>query len=250
MAKPLDIFTDALQLLGIMGAGESAPTAENTEVCRRAFNRIMGQLNTRKRNAYFIRQQSFEFANSQASYSIGTEDNGADFGVSSGGRPNKIESANLVMTNSDPVIQTPLRIINFDQYDQIQIPALSSEFPNTLYYQPTFPNGTLWFWPAYPSETTFEVNLAWWNQFLTVALGQESVDVPLPDGHEDGIVLKLAVKLYPVFPKRSDIEEIKRQASEAWGNIQSLNVPPPVISSTDGIASRGYGFDWVTRRSV
>lgn len=244
------MFTDALRLLGIMGAGESAPTAEDTEVCRRALNRMMGQWNTRKRYAYYIRQQSFEFVNSQASYAIGTAANDADFVVSAGGRPNKIESANLVMTNSDPVVQMPLRIINFDQYDAIQIPALSSEFPNTLYYQPTFPNGTLWFWPAYPSETTFEVNLAWWNQFLTVALGEESVDVPLPDGYEDAIVLSLAERLYPMFPKRSDIAEIKMQAGNARGNIQSLNVPPPVISSTDGIGSRGSGFDWMTRRSV
>ena len=250
MAKPVDMFTDSLRILGILGSGEAEPVAEDTEVCRRTMNRMLGQWNTRKRYAYFIRQQSFAFVNSQESYSIGTAANAANFVVSSGGRPNKIESAQIVFTNASPPLQMNMKIINFDQYQRIQIPALSSEFPNTLYYQPTFPNGTLWFWPAYPSETTFEVNLAWWNQFLTVAQGDESTDVPLADGYEDAIVLSLAEKLYPAYPKRSDIAEIKRQAGDARANIQSLNVPPPVISSTDGISNRGSAFDWVTRRSV
>lgn len=250
MTAPIQWFTDALQLLGTIGSGESAPVAEDAEVCRRTLNRMLGQWNTRKRNAYYIRTQSWAFATAKEEYTIGAAADTPDFAVTAGGSPNRIESASVIFTDIDPNNKLQLAVINFDQYDRIQIPTLPSIFPNALYYKRTFPNGTLKPWPAFPSFTSYKLFLAWWNQFVAVAAADIAVDVPLPDGWDAAIVLNLAVSLYPAFPKKTDIEELKRQAGDALGDVQSLNVPPPTINSTDGIGRAGGGFNYRTRQFI
>jgi hypothetical protein len=72
--------------------------------------------------------------------------------------------------------------------------------------------------------------------------------IHLPDGLEEALTLTLAEKLYLAFPKRTDVEELKRQARLARADFQTNNVPPPKISTTDGTHStRASGFNWLSR---
>lgn len=249
MSTPTEIFTATLRVLGIMGAAESTPSGEDGELCRTTFNRMMGQWNTRGRNAYFIRQQSFAFSVARETYSIGTAANSANFVVTAGARPAKILSAQLVMTDVDPPVQINMAVINQDQYQLITIPELASQFPNILYYQPTFPNGTIRPWPAFPTETAFELNLQWWNQLLTVAVADVGTELSLPDGYEEAAVMSLAEKLWLAYPKRTNLDELKRQARRARADIQGLNISPPKINTTDGLDSPMPTFNWITRQA-
>lgn len=243
---PQDLFSDVLRTLGSMGAAESAPAAEDAEVCRRGLNRMLGNWNTRKRNAYYIREQSFPFAVAREYYTIGPTGGGANFIVSAGNRPLKIETAKMVNTSTDPYTEYLMGVINQDQFKRIQSPALPGSFPSVLYYQPTFPNGTLRIYLSYPTSTSFELKLSWWNQFLTVAATDVTVDVPIPDGVESALMWSLCEEVYPLFPKKSDIAFIMERAGKARADMQSLNVAPPVISSNDGMGRGGSGFDIFT----
>lgn len=244
MTAPIDIFSDVLRTLGSLGAAESAPSAEDTEVCRRGLNRMLGNLNTRRRNAAYIREQSFPFTVARDSYTIGPTGN---FVVSAGGRPVRIETAKMVNTSVSPYSEYLMPVINQDQYKRIEVPAMVGSFPSTLYYQPTPTNGTLRIYPAYPTERTFQLKLSWWDQFLTVAAGAESTDVAMPDGQEAAIMWNLCVEMYPLFPKKSDIAFIIDRAGKMLADWQSLNVAPPVVSANDGMnRSGGSGFNVFT----
>lgn len=251
MTAPLDMFTASLQMLNVVGVADTVP-AEILSVTLGTWNRMAGQWNTRQRYAYFIRQQSFAFVTSKENYSIGAATNSPvpDFIVAQGKRPNRIVAAQLVLTDISPNVQINMKVINFDQYQLITIPDLSSKFPNTLYYQPTFPNGTLWPWPAFPTATTYELNLAWWDQMLSLALSDLTTDLLMPDGYENAAVLTLAEMLYAFFPGRANIDEIKRQARTARSDIQSVNVPPPKIDTTDGINGGPSRWNWRTRLPI
>lgn len=245
---PSDLFTATLQTLGIMGAAESAPNAEDTELCRVRFNMLIGQFNTRRRYAWYIREQNFAFTTSQVSYTIGAAANSPDFVVTAGGRPVKLESAQLVLTDVTPHVQINMAIINQDQYQLITMPEMSARFPIVLYYQPTYPNGTIKPWPALPTALTYELNLQWWNQLTTITTADLATDLVYPDGYDVAMMFSLAELLYPVFPKRSDIEDIKRQARKARAAVQSVNVPPPKIQTTDGISSGPASFNFRSRQ--
>lgn len=248
MSTPNDIFKGALEYLGAIGAGESSIGPEDGDICLRTFNRLVGQLNRRLRNANFIRQQQFTFTTSQETYSIGAAADSPDFTVSSGGAPQRILSASVVYTNVTPNVRQQLAVINWDLGALITIPRLSSSFPNTLYYQPTFPNGTLRPWPSFPTETSFKLELYWANQFTTVAVADVAATLDLPQGAEEALTLKLAEKLWLAYPKRTELEELKRQARLAMADWQSNNAPPPAIITDGGLNDSWSGaFNYSTR---
>ncbi len=253
MAAPqpstIDIITSALRKLGVLGAGHSAPGGEDTQLGLDTFNEIAEHINLRKRGAFFLRNQNFPFGTSKQSYSIGTAANAADFVVAAGDRPVKLELAQVVDTSVTPNITiTNGTVMDYLQYIRvINIPALAMQFPLIVAYQATVPNGTIWPYPAFPTMTSYQLSLTWWNQFETVAIADISTPLVLPMGYRRGLPLKLAIALWPSFPKRTDLEELKRQERQIWTDLDSLNVAPPNISSTDGIGTQGGGFDYRSR---
>jgi hypothetical protein len=242
----LDLITAALEEIGALAGGET-PSATDTDLALRRFNFLVSDWNTRKRFAYFMRSQQFTFTNSQQSYSIGTSANSADFVVSAGDRPARLEFAQLVLTDSSPNVEILCEVINVELYVNITVPSLSSQFPRVIYYKPTVPNGTIVPYPAFPTKTSYKLDLSWWNQLETVAIADIATALVLPPGYANAMVLTLAEKLARPMGRPIDAE-LKQQARQARANIQSLNMPAPVISSTDGVTSGGRGYiDWRSR---
>lgn len=243
-----DILIMALRHLGQMSAAETVPAPEDTALALQAYNQLVGQKNNRKKvTATYQRKQVFTFGTSKQSYSIGTAANNADFVVSSGERPVKLEYAQLVLTNSNPSVYIPCEIINVEQEVLIAEPGLSSQFPQVIYYQVTWPNGTITPYPAFPTNTSYGLNLTWWNQLIRIALADINAAVDMPNGYDSWLSLKLAVRLYLAFPKRSDLSELKEQMREAESDISSPNAPPKKISTTDGVTSGPSAWDWRSR---
>lgn len=255
LVAPVDLFTDVLQTLGVQGAAQSAPNAEDAELVRRIWNKTAGQWATRQRFSSFIQEQAFPFVTAKASYTIGAAANvpAPDFAVTTGNAPANLQpGAQIVMTGlSGPNVQLQLAVINADQWQFVSIPNLPATFPNTIYYiRPGggSPNGTIRPWPSFPTATSYQLDLSWWNQTIPILAADITTNVFLPDGCEEALMLTIAEKAYLRFPKRTDLAELKAQASKARADYQSPNVPPPKIS-TDGGAAQGKasGFNWLTR---
>lgn len=243
----LSIIATALQDLGVMGIGDSTPHAEDLEFALKKYNPLLGQFNTRRRKAYFERFQSFTFTAAQTSYTIGTSANSADFVVTSGDRPVKIDRAQVVLTDTSPDTFINIPVWNWPEYTLLALPGLTGEWPVGIYYAPETPNGIIYPYYASPSQTAYQLRLWWWNQFETVALADISTALNLPPGMERSLTLKLSEALSLAFPVRTNLDELRRQSRIAWADYESLNVPPPEISSTDGIQS-GYGtFNYLSR---
>ena len=251
---PTDLFTNVLQLLGVMGAAEVAPAPEHVELLRRAFNRLGGQWNTRKRNCYFIQTQAFTFPSTKQSYTIGAAGNvpAPDFVMVTGqDRPSALEPiARLILTGATPNVYLPLAVVNFDQYTLLTVPTITATIPTTIYYQATTPNGTIFIWME-PTVLGNQLEVSWRNELTALAAPPApdiTTAVSMPDGYEEAITLSIAEKVWLAFPKRTDLEELKRQARLARSDAFSNNAPPPKISTVDGTQSgkRG-GFNWLTR---
>lgn len=253
LVAPVDLFRGALETLGVLGAAATAPRAEDTDLCVRRYNSMVTRWNTRRRNSSAMQEESFAFTTARLSYTIGASTNSPapNFSVSRGNAPTNIYAAQLVLTNVTPNVQLQLAVINVDQWQEITIPSLPSTFPNTLYYvRPGLGtlNGTLRPWPSYPTATSYQLNLSWWNQMPLIAITDVTTPIALPDGVEEAVILSLAERLWLMFPKRTDLEELKRQARLARADMQSPNVPPPKISTNDGLENqKASGFNWLTR---
>src|SRR5688572_20072550 len=82
----LTILVSALRKLQVIGAADSAPSGEDTEYALSEYNQILGQFNTRRRKAYFMRFKSFTFTTAKTQYTIGASGNTPtpDFSLSTG----------------------------------------------------------------------------------------------------------------------------------------------------------------------
>jgi hypothetical protein len=248
---PYSIIISSLRKLGQIGAAQPDPESEDLELAMNEFNELSEEWNTSKRNAFFQHREQFEFRHSKFTYSIGPRakdpDDNPDFIVSSGSRPAKIDFCQLVLTDQFPHVHVQMAIIQTEQYNVINVPTLSSNFPLILYYQPTWPNGTIFLYPTYPWHVFYRLNMTWWHQLETVARDELHIRLNWPFGYARAFALTLAESLYLAFPKKTDLAELSRQARHARASIQSLNVPPPKVSTTDGITQAGTTLDWRSR---
>ncbi len=246
MATPQNLIDDALKEIGALAADES-PASYETTFCLRKLNRLLDSWNTRKLFAYVINHNSYTFATSKQSYTIGPASSTPDFTAP---RPVRIERANLVLVAGAPDSNIPLEIINTDDYAALQVPALSG-LPTKLYYQPTVTKGTLWPWP-YPTDTANKLELFTWNQLGSIASADLATAYALPPGYEDAIIYSLAESLLPSFPAfatPSLVATLERLGREARANISGLNSRIPKMDTQDwGIpASEGPSdFDYRT----
>lgn len=245
----LSIITSALRKLGVMGAAQSTPKAEDLELALHEFNEVSELRNLRERNCFYQRTQQFTFTTSKQTYSIGATADAPDFIVTAGRRPVTINYAQLILTGSSPNVNLQVSNLTDDQYQMLSLPDLSAEWPWALYYVPTWPNGTIRPYPAYPTDTTNKLELTWSNQFETVAIADVSTALILPFGYRRGLALDVAYACYPSFPKRTNLDELKTQRREAWIEITSANKRPAFISTTDGVQpdSCASSFDWRSR---
>lgn len=195
------------------------------------LNRLLGQWATRRLFVAYMSFTAYTFSASQQSYSIGPS--GADFTAT---RPVRIERANLVIVADSPDTEMQLEVINTDDYASLNIPALSSTIPTRLYYQATYPNGTLWPRP-YPTTTTNKLRLFVWNQITEYAALSDTVT--LPPGYLDAIVLSLAESMLAQYPTVAAAQYIIDGARRARAAIQGLNSVLPNIGTADGFKNGG-----------
>ena len=231
MATPLDIITHALQDIGAIGAADGSPEAEDAALCLSHYNRMIGYLAARQLGWYEV-NEAFTFSASQQSYSIGPAGSGADFIMTAAGvRPPKIDRAKLVLTAGSPDTERVIPIYTVQIYEGIVQPARSAAEPLAVYYQPTFPTGTLWPVP-YPTTTSNQLRLFWKNQLAEVAVAAISTDIDMPSGVEGALTDELMKRIAPAFRKTIGAERLM-MAADSWTVLLTLKNADPAYIQTD-----------------
>lgn len=114
-------------------------------------------------------------------------------------RPDKIESAFLRQLAVAPAAQIdyPVGLIqSMEDYNTIGLKGLVS-FPGWVYYDPSWPLGTLYAWPV-PQAVIYAVGITVKEQLPTKFLNQATV-LNLPYEYYAAILYNLALRLRPKF---------------------------------------------------
>jgi hypothetical protein len=148
-------------------------------------------------------------------------------------RPVSIEGASLELSAG---IFIPIALKDAAWWDAVVLPGLTSAVQMALFYNPTWPNGELWFWPV-PSTALAVVLMT------RVVLAQVTLATTftLPPGYQKAITLTLAEDCAASFgtqPKPSTVA-LARQARAA---IFNNNDPPcPLVTRDAGLPGGGGG---------
>lgn len=241
-----DFIRLALMEIRVARAGQVVNPNDNADALL-ILNEYLDRLNATDRALYDTTQTTFTLTANLQPHTIGLAANSPTFSVSIS-RPTRIISANIVLSGNIRAPEGGLTLLNAQQWDSIaagaaagQSVTITSSIPLYLFYEPTWPNGSIYLWPV-PTGNKLEL------RFNTLLADLALTDTfTLPPGYQQALRLTLAELLAPAFGQ-SVSPETRRAAMDArnatWGNN---DVVPDAIPD-GGAPLGGYsgGFNYKT----
>jgi len=228
MATVLDRINRSLRLLGVKAAGESA-TQEEANDAFEALNGMVASWNNESLMIYNLETVTHTLVSGTGDYTIGAS------GTINVTRPQRIESAYIDDNNSS----WPLAMVNNEQYGRIWQKTTESSYPSYLYYESSFPLGTIKLWPVPSSANTLNLNV--YNQID--AFASTATTISLPPGYERMIDYNLAVEIAPEYGVEPS-PTIQNIAIDSKSRIKILNSKNiPVLRSPMRFLGSGGGGD-------
>ena len=124
-----------------------------------------------------------------------------------------------------------------DEWNGVLQKSTQSQLPEAIYYEPTFPYGTLRFWPV-PLEA-LTVTLAIDMQISAIAAIGDTIS--LPPGYERALIYALAVDLAPEYPAVTLSQSVIDTADDALADIKRANNTQQQPATFDFALAGAYG---------
>ena len=220
MATARNLISRAFRTLGLIKPGDAMPEADYAEALAE-MNSIMESLSNSADFA-FCSSQAHLILSGQQTVTIGPT------GDIVAARPIKVETA-VVDRNG---ITYPVKVIDNERYDPITYKALAGANPQAIYYEATYPNGTVY---CYPLSTGCTLKMRVLNSVKQFA--STSVQIDMPEGYEDAIMLALAIRMAPGYGKQVS-QDTKQAARRAMNAIKVTNQVVPTMDLPDAVMGR------------
>jgi hypothetical protein len=228
MPTAADLIRSAALKLGAISSGESLTASEASDGLN-VLNSMLDFWAINRLFIYQIVQSSYSWTGGQASRTIGS---GGNFNAT---RPVRIEDGSYFRDSNS--IDSPVSIIrDRATYDQLASKSDQTTFPEFLYYEPSYPLGTLYAYPV-PSQTiTLKLNS--WQTLQSFAALTDNLS--LPPGYQWTIEHNLAVALEPIFDL-SCPAAVKAEAIKSKSAIASINSVPLTAMTEAAFVISGRG---------
>ena len=200
MTTALDLLTQGAREVGILGSRETLGAAAAADGLVR-LNDMLESWRNERILCYQLLEENFSLTVNKRNYTIGPT--GADFTT---GRPLEILPPCFVREQDTDY---PCEIIEKEGYGRlVSKSTVTANYPEWIYYEPSFPNGEIFLYPV-PSNpnTLFFNSLKELQSFPTLA-----TQVSLPPGYKEAIKYELGIrhaakKGFAINPKTQDIAD-------------------------------------------
>lgn len=217
MTTAAQIIDDALQEIGVLGAGQTA-YAEDATLCLRKLNQILQSWSTGRLYVPYLAQVTVTLSG-LASYTIGPA------GAVVAARPIRVESASARDASGyDYDVSVKTR----EEYDGIAIKGTTGGPPECVFYDKTLTNGTLY---VYPKGSGYTLTLDCLS--LLTSFASVSTTLTLPEGYERALYLTLADESAAAFGRTVSPDTRRRQAG-AIKAIKRINAEPMLLDIDTG----------------
>jgi hypothetical protein len=234
----IEIIRRAMRLDGILGIGE-APTAEETNDCLLALNQMLSSWSLNALIIYCNKVETFTLTGGKSEYTWGVELDPLapiqpDFNSE---RPDKIFRAYYNSAGA----QNEIEQVNEQTYMAL-LDSASGGYPGRFTYIPSFPFGTVKFYPI--PDSGLEISFLVFKKLEKI----ENVDDDLiiPPGYERAIAFNLAVEIAPEFGLEIP-PSVLGIAQSSLANVKRMNIQFPVsqtdTASLGGISSGNFDIN-------
>jgi len=239
MATVSDLITSALRELGIVGLTQT-PGAELADFSLGLLNRMLDAWNADRQTVFAdVHSPLLSFSAGVNPHTIGISDDSPTWTVT-GHRPVSIEGIRITEDNGETFL-APLLKREAAWWHNVRTPGTPNAYPSDFYYDPTWPNGSIYFYPE-PSSAAIKAQLWYRVPFAQVAL---TTDLSVPPAYRDAMTETLKERLtgLPMFASMAsgDIKDAARLArSKAFGN----NAPVQRMTTADLGRGGGGGAEY------
>lgn len=221
----LDMIKSALNKIRVLGTGDVL-SDEDAQLSLDTLNMMMESWSLDHLYVYTESQVNFPLVQGQYNYTVGV---GGDFNVD---RPLKLLTA---FTRSQG-IDYPMEVLdNATQYDAIRFKGVVSSWPMAIWYEQSFPLGTLHF---YPAPTSGQAYLRFWTQLQSFAALNTAI--VLPTGYKECIVFNLAVALSGDFGIEPS-PTVVAKAGQSTARLKRYNSKAITVGSEAAYISNRHG---------
>jgi len=187
-----DLVIQAYKEAGVTGVGQTAGADDITDG-RIRLQWMLQEWGRKRWMVYYLRTLS-KTSTGALTYSVGP---GGDFDTGAGTmRPPRVESGFLrQLTQSEPnQIDYPLEILQArEDYNRIALKTLES-FPSALYYEPTWPLGTLYVWPV-PQASIYATHISVLAPLPVMFANGGNEAFAIPYEYYNAMLYNLAIRL-------------------------------------------------------
>lgn len=219
----LSLITAAMQEIGALAAGEG-PSSDDYAWVLQKLQRVIDTFNAKRPMVYANTFSTFTLVANLAPHTIGPT---GTFAVPQ--RPIEIPSIGLILVDTSPTtVEIPLTPRDKEWWANQRVKNLKSTIPTDYYYEPDWPNGSLYFWPV-PSSVN-NVLLQMRTVLTEITTGNQSFS--MPPAYWDAVVYSLAVAISPSFerPVSPDLRGLMMEAIRA---VQGNNIKSPRGDTAD-----------------
>lgn len=242
MATARDTVTTAFRELSIAPLVGSLP-GELATLGLDVVNRILDDWNAERGAIYAdVHSSLYTITANLNPHTIGLTANAPTWSVTTN-RPVSVEGIRLT-TDDGETYFAPMNKRDAEWWHHRASPGTTSAYPTDFYYDPTWPNGSMYFYPE-PS-TAHKVQL--WMRTVLAQLTLNS-DVTYPPGYLSALTETLKERLVqmPMF-KSAGTADIPLAAARARATAFANNTTPPYLCTADaGLpGSGGWAYDYRT----
>jgi hypothetical protein len=209
------------------------------------LNRLLDGWNAEQRAVYGSQISTFTLTPNLNPHTIGLTANSPTLTVTVN-RPESIDQANIVVGSGTSAQRYPLSLRDRQWWMNQTLPNITSTIPTDLYYEPLWPNGSLYLAlvpsAAYTLELLYRVPLAQLTLNSTFTL---------PPGYDEAITLTLEEMLVAPYhvTDQATLTVLVKQARDARARVFSGNEQGLRLRTADPglpIGNRTGGWNWRT----
>ena len=239
----LQLVTEALLEIGAINLGD-VPDAATQQFVLSKYNRLLSNWNAERAAVWAVSFLPFTLVPTLQPHTIGPS--GATFTV--GSRPVEIEEINIILNNVTPAVRSGVNLRNSQWWAANAVQGVQTSIPTDCYYEPDWPNGSLFLWPiptvAYGIEIVTRITLG--TALITDGYA-------FPPGYQDAATLTVAEDLQSAFGKAPS-ELLALKAMQARARIFANNDPKLRMRTQDSGMPQGRqtraSFNYLTGMNV
>ena len=224
MATVRSLVSDAYLEIGVIATGE-VPDAALGQLGLLRFQHQLDAWQAESLTLYNFVRTTYTLLSGTSSVTIGPSGT-----ITTAANPVFLNNINYVVPSTSPAVEVPMGRMDDDSYMNLSIKGLSSNLPQTWFFNPGSTNGTLTFWPVVSQNVDLAI-YAYFGVGIPATLDDVIVG---PPGYAEAFMYQLALRLCnptgrPIPPA------LPQFATDAFARIKRVNVEPGLLGTDQAL---------------